>query len=171
MLRLLPYFSNLVSLLVLFSYHPLVCAFLKLELLLGLNAKLGLEGSKLLHVLLVESIGAGLDLETLKDADGGRVVVDAAGGLEGSLDDGGGGDEIVTESVVQATLELEEVINVVKELNETLGEVLKGLLLVLCRVVTDLDSRAGGEDGASSLDAGGGGKGTREGNEAVHGDL
>lgn len=38
-------------------------------------------------------------------------------------------------------------------------------------VVLTLDSRAGGEDGASSLDAGGGGKGTREGNEAVHGDL
>lgn len=126
----------------LFSFIPLAALkkgkiSLKLELLLGLNAELGLEGSKLLHVLLVESIGTGLDLETLKNADGGGVVVDAAGGLEGSLDDGGGGDEIVAEGVVQATLELEEVVNVVKELDETLGEVLKGLFLVLCGVVTD----------------------------------
>lgn len=39
------------------------------------------------------------------------------------------------------------------------------------KTVLTLDSRAGGEDRASSLDAGGGGKRARESNEAVHGDL
>ena len=43
-------------------------------------------------------------MRTLKDTDGGRVVVDPAGGLEGSGEDLNGGDEIVSEAVVQVTL-------------------------------------------------------------------
>lgn len=41
---------------------------------------------------------------TLEDADGGGKVVDAAGSLEGSSDDGDGGNEIVGESVVEVAL-------------------------------------------------------------------
>lgn len=41
---------------------------------------------------------------TLKDADGGGKVVDPSGGLEGSGDDRGGGDEIIGEGVVQVAL-------------------------------------------------------------------
>lgn len=47
-------------------------------------------------------------MRTLEDADGGRVVVDPAGGLEGSGEDLHGGDEIVSEAVVQVTLLEEE---------------------------------------------------------------
>jgi len=105
--------------------------YLQSELLLGLNTQLGLEGGELIQVLLVERIRSSLDLQSLKDTDGGGVVINASGGLESSGNDRGRGDKIVTEGVVQSTLELEDVINVVKELDETLGEVLKGLLAVL----------------------------------------
>ena len=41
---------------------------------------------------------------TLENADGGGKVVDPPGGLEGSGDDGGRGDEIVGEGVVEVAL-------------------------------------------------------------------
>jgi len=41
---------------------------------------------------------------TLEDPDGGRVIVDAASGPEGSGENGGGGDQVVGESVVQVAL-------------------------------------------------------------------
>ena len=41
---------------------------------------------------------------TLEDADSGGEVVDAAGSLESGSENGGGGDEIVGESVVQVAL-------------------------------------------------------------------
>jgi len=46
-------------------------------------------------------------LHTLKDTDSGRIVVDTAGGFESRDDDGGGGDKIVRERVVQVALEQE----------------------------------------------------------------
>ena len=51
---------------------------------------------------------------TLEYPDGGREVVDAPGGSEGSDDDAGGGDEIVGESVVEVTLQLEDVLDVLE---------------------------------------------------------
>ena len=48
---------------------------------------------------------------TLEYPDGGREVVDAPGGSEGSDDDAGGGHEIVGESVVEVTLQLEDVLH------------------------------------------------------------
>lgn len=44
------------------------------------------------------------NLRTLENADSGSEVVDTAGSLEGSGDDGNGGDEIVGEGVVQVAL-------------------------------------------------------------------
>lgn len=41
---------------------------------------------------------------TFEDSDGSGEVVDTAGSLQGSSDDGGGGDEIVGEGVVQVAL-------------------------------------------------------------------
>lgn len=41
---------------------------------------------------------------TLKDADGSSKVVDPSGGLEGSGNNGSGGDEIVGKGVVQVAL-------------------------------------------------------------------
>lgn len=48
---------------------------------------------------------------TLEYPDGGREVVDAPGGSEGSDDDAGGGHEIVGEGVVKVTLQLEDVLH------------------------------------------------------------
>lgn len=110
---------------------------LQSELLLGLDAQLVLEGSELIQVLLVKSIRASLDLQSLENTDGSGVVINASGGLEGSSNDGGRGNEIVAEGVVQSTLELEDIIDVVKELDEALSVVLEGLLTVLRRVVAD----------------------------------
>jgi hypothetical protein len=54
--------------------------------------------------LLVLALVLDLGLDALEDADGGWVVVDAAGGLERRSDDAWGWDEIVCESVVQVAL-------------------------------------------------------------------
>ena len=51
---------------------------------------------------------------TLEYPDGGGEVVDAPGGSEGSDDDAGRGDEIVGESVVEVTLQLEDVLDVLE---------------------------------------------------------
>lgn len=95
------------------------CLNLKAKLLLGLNTQLSPERGKLLKVLLIDGIVVSLGLQTLKDTDGCGVVVDATGSLEGSLDDGSRGYEIVTKGVVETTLELKEIVDVIKELDET----------------------------------------------------
>lgn len=41
---------------------------------------------------------------TLEDTDGSGEVVDTAGGLQGGAEDLNGGDEIISEAVVQVTL-------------------------------------------------------------------
>ena len=51
---------------------------------------------------------------TLEYPDGGREVVDAAGGSEGGDDDARGGDKIVGEGVVEVTLQLEDVLDVLE---------------------------------------------------------
>jgi hypothetical protein len=51
---------------------------------------------------------------TLEYPDGSREVVDAPGGSEGSDDNAGRGDKIVGESVVQVTLQLEDVLHVLE---------------------------------------------------------
>ena len=51
---------------------------------------------------------------TLEYPDGGGKVVDAPGGSEGSDDDAGRGNEIVGESVVEVTLQLEDVLDVLE---------------------------------------------------------
>ena len=48
---------------------------------------------------------------TLEYPHSSRVVVDSAGGLEGGGDDGGRGDEVVGEGVVQVALQLEDVLD------------------------------------------------------------
>lgn len=41
---------------------------------------------------------------TFKDPDCGGIVIDSASGSESGFDDGGGGDEIVCECVVEVSL-------------------------------------------------------------------
>lgn len=70
------------------------------QILLEHNAELLSEGLKLIQVLLVLTVVLDLGLDTLKDAHGGGEVVDSAGGLKGSNDDGRGRNKIVGESIV-----------------------------------------------------------------------
>lgn len=69
-------------------------------------------------------------LDTLEDTDGGRVVVHAPGGADGSLNDGGCRNEIVGEAVVETTLNLEEILGRLEEVDVALREGLKGLCAV-----------------------------------------
>lgn len=64
---------------------------------------------------------------TLEDTDGSREVVDTAGSLQGSDDDGRRGDEIVGEGVVEVALELKDVLDVIEFLLES---VLRQLMLL-----------------------------------------
>jgi hypothetical protein len=90
-----------------------------------------LEGRfQLIEVSLVLPLVLDLLADTLEDANGGGIVVDLAGGAECGVDDLGGGDEVVGEAVVEASLELEEVRDRVEEGVVTLVEGLEGLGLV-----------------------------------------
>ena len=90
-----------------------------------------LEG---LDVLFVLALVLDLFPDALKDADGRRVVVDPAAGPEGRLDDRGAGDEVVGEAVVEAALQLKQVLDAVKEGDVALVEGVKGLLGLVRRV-------------------------------------
>ena len=65
------------------------------------------KGSKLVEIGLILPGVLDLLLDTFKDPDGGRVVVQPPCCLERALDDGRSWDEIVCEAIVQAPLKLE----------------------------------------------------------------
>jgi hypothetical protein len=77
---------------------------LRVEVLLEEDAELLAQRLELCEVLLVLALVLNLGLDTLEDTDGGGEVVDAAGSLEGSDDNGRRGNEIVGEGVVQVAL-------------------------------------------------------------------
>lgn len=110
---------------------PTETFFLHSELFLGVDSQLGLERGKFIHVLLVERVRSSLELQALKDADGGGVVIHTSGSPKGCGNDRRRRDEIVSESIVQSTLELKDIIDIVKERDETLSEVFKAFLGVL----------------------------------------
>jgi hypothetical protein len=92
--------------------------------------QLGNNRLQLVQISLVLSLVLDLLLDTLQDPDSGRVIVDLSGCPQGSLDDRGGGDEIVSETVVQASLELKDVLDVGEEGLVTLVEGFVGFGLV-----------------------------------------
>lgn len=92
--------------------------------------QLGNNRLQLVQISLVLSLVLDLLLDTLQDPDSGRVIVDLSGRPQGSLDDRGRGDEIVSETVVQASLELKDVLDVGKEGLVTLVEGFVGFGLV-----------------------------------------
>lgn len=118
----------MICFLFLFS-RSLVCLFpylglLGVELLAESDAELLAQTLEVLEVLLVLLVGLDLGLDTcwervsfyerfmrsgrsrtFEDANSGREVVDAAGGLQGGGEDLNGRDEIVGEAVVQIPLE------------------------------------------------------------------
>lgn len=89
----------------------------------NIDTELLADGSEFLEILLVLLSILDLDLECLKQSDGGGVVVDASGGLESLFEHRGGGNQIVREDVVEETLDLEKVISFVEFLFES-GNVL-----------------------------------------------
>ena len=105
------------------------------ELLLELDTELLTDTLEGVYVLLVLGLVLDLLLDALKDTDGGGVVVDTPAGAESRLNDLGGGDEVVGEAVVEAALELKEVLYRVKEADVARVEGLERLLLVVCRGV------------------------------------
>jgi hypothetical protein len=64
--------------------------------------------------LLVLVLVLDLGLDALEDTDGSREVVNTAGSLQGGAEDLNGGNEIVSEAVVQVALELEDILNTLK---------------------------------------------------------
>lgn len=64
----------------------------RIQVLLKYDAQFFAQRLQLVEVLLVLVLVLDLGLDTLEDAHGCRVVVNSPGGLQGGLDDGGGGD-------------------------------------------------------------------------------
>jgi hypothetical protein len=98
-------------------------------LILRRRTKLFLDTLELIQISLVLLLILDLLPDTLKDPDSGRVVVDATGSTEGSLDDGRRRDQIVGEAVVQTALDFEQILGLLEELNVAFGEGFKGLLV------------------------------------------
>jgi hypothetical protein len=76
---------------------------------------------ELVEVLLVLLLVLDLNLETLKDSDGSGVVVNSAAGLESSQKSLGGGDQVIRENVVENSLDLVEIVGLIKLLVESAG--------------------------------------------------
>ena len=77
---------------------------LRVQLLLQQDAEFVLQGLQLGKVFLVLALVLDLGLDALENSYGGGVIVDPSRGLEGGLDNGRRGDEIVGEGVVQVAL-------------------------------------------------------------------
>lgn len=96
---------------------------------LGRRTKLIPDALELLQISLVLLLVLDLLPNTLKYPNGGRVVVDATGSAESSLNDGRRRNQVVGEAIVQTALELEQILGLLEELDVTLGEGLKSLLV------------------------------------------
>lgn len=81
-----------------------------------------------------------LVLQTLEDSDGGSVVVHSSSSLESLTDDGWGWDQVVGESVVEDTLDLEEVVSLVELLLESVTVL---VFAFWCVITQDLDNWSG----------------------------
>lgn len=118
------------------------------------RTKLLAEGLELIQVLLVLLGVLDLLLDTVKHPDGGSVVVHATSSPDGGLNDRGRGDEVVGETIVETTLDLEEVLGRLEEVDVALREGLKCLRAV--RAGRGASERGGdaGRDGASTEERG-----------------
>lgn len=98
-----------------------MCLFSELgeEVLLESDAELLSNVLESVKVCLVLGLVVDLVFETLKDSDGGGEVVDSSAGLESLLDHGRSGHQVVGEAVVEHSLDLKEIVGVVKLLLES----------------------------------------------------
>ena len=118
----------------------------RVEFLLELDAEFFTDAFEGVDVLLVLVFVLDLLLDALKDANGGRVVVDTTAGTERRLDHFGRRNKVVSKAVVQTALQLEQVLNRVEEADVARVEGFKRLLLVVCGVASDCKVQASGED-------------------------
>lgn len=98
------------------------------EILLESDAKILSNLLESVKVCLVLRLVVNLVFETLEDTDGSGVVVDSSASLESLLDHRGGGDKIVSEAVVQDSLDLKEIVSLLELL-------LESVLVCFCVVV------------------------------------
>ena len=84
---------------------------------------------ELIQISLVLLLVFDLLLDTLEDPYGGRIVVNATGSTKSGLDDGRRRDQIVGEAVVQTTLDFEQILRLLEELNVALCEGFESLLV------------------------------------------
>ena len=96
----------------------------------GRLTKLLSQALKFIKISLVLLLVLNLLLDTLENADGGRVVVHATRSAECGLDDRGRRDEVVGEAVVEPALHLKEVLGLLEESDVALRKGLKSLLVV-----------------------------------------
>ena len=97
--------------------------------LLKRHTELFPDALELIQISLVLLLVLDLLPDTFKDPNGGRVVVDATGSTKGSFNDGRSRDQVMGEAVVQTTLDFEQVLGLLEELNVTLGEGFESLLV------------------------------------------
>ena len=87
------------------------------------------DALQLVQISLVLLLVLDLLPDTLKNPNSGRVVVDTTSSTEGSFNDGRRRDQIVGEAVVQTTLDFEQILGLLEELNVALGEGFESLLV------------------------------------------
>lgn len=87
------------------------------------------DALELIQISLVLLLVLDLLPDTLEDPNGGRVVVNTTSSAEGSLYDGRRRDQIVGEAVVETTLDFEQILSLLEELDVALGEGLESLLV------------------------------------------
>jgi hypothetical protein len=94
---------------------------------------------QLIQVGLVLQLVLHLLLDTFQNPHGGRVVVNLSGCSQSGLDDLGSGHQIVCETVVESSLELEDVLDLGKEglVSGVEGLVRFVLVVVRARAVSD----------------------------------
>lgn len=87
-----------------------------------------------IKVLLILLVVLHLLLDSFKDTNGSGQVIDPASCSECALDDLRCWHEIVCETVVEPTLELEEIFDCIEEADVTVREGFKGFFFVVCGV-------------------------------------
>lgn len=84
------------------------------------NTKLLSSVLELIKVLLVLLLSLDLDLKALENSNSSGVVIDSAAGLESSQESLGSGNQVIRENVVKNSLDLVEIVGLLKLLVESM---------------------------------------------------
>ena len=121
----------------------------------NLHTKLISKRLELVKVRLILLLVLHFLLDTVEDADSSRVVVHATGGADGGLYNSRCGDEIMGEAVVETTLDLEEILRSLEEVDVALRKGLEGLRGVCAGRGTGEGRGDAGRCGAGTEERGG----------------